>query len=176
MRSHTGNEYVMDIVDDYMSQLWSIPLKNKDDSFPELKAWELAQESETGKKVGTYITDQGELKSDEMRDWLKSCGIKQLFTVPYTSLHIGRIERMHRTLMVKACTMRIYADCSPYLWDEFYLSAAHLHSKTLTCSLPGGITPWEKYHGRKPDYSYMHEIGCHVFVLIQNKHNPKVFD
>ena len=176
MRSHTGNEYVMDIVDDYMSQLWSIPLKNKDDSFPELKAWELARESETGKKVGTYITDQGELKSDEMRDWLKSCGIKQLFTVPYTSLHIGRIERMHRTLMVKACTMCIYANCSPYLWDEFYLSAAHLHSKTLTCSLPGGITPWEKYHGHKPDYSYMHEIGCHVFVLIQNKHNPKVFD
>ena len=72
--------------------------------------------------------------------------------------------------------MRIYADCPPYLWDEFYLTAAHLHSKTLTCSLTGGITPWEKYHGHKPDYSYMHEIGCHVFVLIQNKHNPKVFD
>ena len=72
--------------------------------------------------------------------------------------------------------MRIYADCPPYLWDEFYLTAAHLHSKTLTRSLPGGITPWEKFHGRKPDYSYMREIGCRVFVLIQNKHNPKVFD
>jgi len=42
MRSCTGNKYIMDIIDDYMSQLWSIPLKNKDDSFPELKAWELA--------------------------------------------------------------------------------------------------------------------------------------
>lgn len=62
----------MDIVDDYTSRLWSIPLKNKDDSFPELKAWELACEMETGQKVGTYITDQGELKSDKMREWLKS--------------------------------------------------------------------------------------------------------
>ena len=61
-------------------------------------------------------------------------------------------------------------------WDEFYLTAAHLHSKTLTRSLEGGITPWEKYHGHKPDYSYMREIGCRVFVLIQNKHNPKVYD
>ena len=79
---------------------------------------------------------------------------------------------MHRTLMAKARTMRIYADCPPYLWDEFYLTAAHLHSKTLTRSLP----PWEKFHGQIPGYSYMREIGCHVFVLIQNKHNPKVFD
>ena len=77
--------------------------------------------------------------------------------------------------MAKAHTMRIYAGCPPYLWDEFYLTATHLHSKTLTHSLEGGITPWEKYHGHKPDYSYMHEIGCHVFVLIQNKHSPKVY-
>lgn len=176
LRSRTGNKYIMDIVDDYTSQLWSIPLKNKDDSFSELKAWELARESETGQKVGMYITDQGELKSDKMKDWLKSRGIDQRFTAPYTSSHIGRVERMHRTLMAKARTMRIYANCPPNLWDEFYLTAAHLHSKTLTRSLKEGITPWEKYHGRKPDYSYMREIGCHVFVLIQNKHNPKVYD
>ena len=166
LRSHTGNEYIMDIVDDFTSQLWLIPLKNKDDSFLELQAWEQAHKSETNQKVGMYITDQGELKSDKMREWLKSRGTDQRFTAPDTSTHIGQVERMHWTLMAKAYTMQIYAGCPPYLWDEFYLTAAHLHSKTLTCSLEGGITPWEKYHGSKPDYSYMHEIGCHVFVLI----------
>jgi hypothetical protein len=59
MRSRTGNEYVMDIVDDYTSQLWSIPLKNKDDSFPELKAWELARESETGKRLEHTLPTKG---------------------------------------------------------------------------------------------------------------------
>jgi hypothetical protein len=78
-----GNEYVMDIVDDYTSQLWSIPLKNKDDSFPELNAWELACEVETGLKVRTYITDQGELKSGKMEAWLKYRGTAQvLVTFP----------------------------------------------------------------------------------------------
>ena len=72
LKSCTGNEYVMDIVDDYTSQLWSIPLKNKDDSFLELKAWELACETETGQKVKMYITDQGELKNDKMEEWLKA--------------------------------------------------------------------------------------------------------
>ena len=175
VRSRTSNEYVMNIVDDYTSRVWSIPLKGKGDAFGELVTWERARELETGLKVGTYITDNGELKSNNMRDWLASRGTNQLFTAPYTSAHNGRVERMHRTLMAKARTMRIYAKCPPNMWDEFYLTASHLQNKTTTRSLQG-TTPWEKWHDRKPDYSYMREIGCRVFVLIQNKHNPKIYD
>jgi hypothetical protein len=105
VKSRTGNEYVMDIVDDCTSFPWSIPLKNKDNTFPELKAWELARESETGLKVEIYIMDNSELKSNEMEAWLKSRGTTQCFTAPHTSAHIGRVERMHRTLMAKARTM-----------------------------------------------------------------------
>ena len=32
------------------------------------------------------------------------------------------------------------------------------------------------WHGRQPDYSYMREIGCKAFVLIQNRHNPKIYE
>ena len=173
VKSRTGNEYVMDIVDDYTSRVWPIPLKRKSDAFDYLIAWERAHELETGLKVGTYITDNGELKSNAMRDWLESRGTNQLFTAPYTSAHIGRVERMHRTLMAKARTMHIYAKCPPNMWDEFYMTAGHLQNKTTTRLLEG-TTPWEQWYERKPDYSYMREIGCKVFVLIQNKHNPKI--
>jgi Reverse transcriptase (RNA-dependent DNA polymerase)/GAG-pre-integrase domain/gag-polypeptide of LTR copia-type len=173
--SRTGNKYMMDIVDDYTSHPWSIPLKTKSDAFRYLKGWELAREKETGLQVGTYITDGGELKSDEMAKWLESRGIAHLFTAPYTSAHIGRVERMHRTLMGKARTMKTYANLPDFLWDELYLTAAHLTAKTITRSL-GDITPFEKWFDRKPDYSYMREIGCKAFVLIQNKHNPKVYE
>src|ERR1700683_1335304 len=37
------------------------------------------------------------------------------------------------------------------------------------------ITSYEAYHKRKPDISHLHEIGCRAFVLILNKHNPKIF-
>ena len=97
-----GNEYVMDIVDDFASHVWPLPLKRKSDAFDYLIAWERAHELETGLKVGTYITDNGELKSGKMRDWLESRGTNQLFTAPYTSAHIGCVELMHRTLMAKA--------------------------------------------------------------------------
>ena len=71
--------------------------------------------------------------------------------------------------------MRIYAKCPPNMWDEFYMTAGHLQNKTTTRSLEG-TTPWEQWYGRKPDYSYMPEIGCKVFVLIQNKRNPKIYE
>jgi hypothetical protein len=77
--------------------------------------------------------------------------------------------------MSKSRTMRIYANLPPFLWDELYLTASHLHAKTATRSLKGK-TPWELWHGRTPDYSYLREIGCRAFVLILNKHNPKIYE
>ncbi|GLB33225.1 putative protein with domain of unknown function (DUF4219) [Lyophyllum shimeji] len=82
---------------------------------------------------------------------------------------------MHRTLMGKARAMRLACGCPPNMWDEFYLTASHLHEKTPTKSL-GGLTPYELWYGQKPDYSYMREIGCKAFVLIQNRHNPKIYE
>jgi hypothetical protein len=176
VQSRTGNKYVMNLVDDYTNKAWSIPIKLKSDALGELETWELARENETGLKVGKYRTGyDGELNSNQMKEWLKSRGTDHEFGAPYTSAHMGRVERMHRTLMAKARTMRIAAGCPAYLWDEFYLTAAHLHEKTATKSL-NGATPFELWHERKPDYSYMREIGCRAFVLIQNVHNPKIYE
>ena len=67
--------------------------------------------------------------------------------------------------------MQIDARLPPYLWDEFYLTASHLHTRSLK-----GCTPWELWFERKPDYSYLHEIGCRAFILIPKKDNPKIFE
>lgn len=80
---------------------------------------------------------------------------------------------MHCTLMGKARTMRLYAKLPPKLWDEFYLTAAHLHARTTSRPLKGKV-PFEIWYGKKPD-SYLREIGCRAFVLIQNSHNPKIY-
>ncbi|GLB40854.1 putative mitochondrial protein [Lyophyllum shimeji] len=176
VQSRHGNLYVMNMVDDFTSKPWSIPLRRKSDALEELKAWELAREVETGLKVGVYRTGyDGELTSRQMEQWLKLRGTEQEHGAPYTSAHIGRVEHLHRTLMAKARTMRIAAGCPPNLWDEFYLTASYLHERTLTKSL-NGVTPYEMWYERKPDYSHLREIGCRAFILIQNRHNPKIFE
>lgn len=170
-----GYRYIMNIVDDCTSNHWSIPLRLKSDSFSQLRAGTSLQENLTGLKLGTFCADNGELKSHEMEGWLATRGSDRRLTAPYTSAHIGRVERLHRTLMGKACAMRNYAKAPADLWVEFYLTASHLRKRTPIRSL-NGISGWEAWHDCAPDYSYMREIGCRCFVLILNRNNPKMYD
>ena len=154
VESHTGNKYIMNIVDDYLSFVWSIPLKTKDQAYQELVAWQLACENKTGLKLWKYHTDNGELKNNELNKWLQSRGSDHEYSMPYTSAHIRCVGRMHCTLMGKARTMRLYARLPPKFWDEFYLTAVHLHVRTTSRPLKGKV-PFEIWYGRKPDYSYL---------------------
>jgi hypothetical protein len=173
--SATGNRYIMDIIDDFSSYSWSIPLASKSDAFPALEAWTQAREVETGLKVGILRSDNGELKSSSVREWLLTRGTSHQFTAPYTSAHNGRIEHLHRTLMGKARAMRTLCDIPANRWDEFVLTATYLTNRTpVTSQL--GYTPYERWFSHKPDLSHLHEIGCRAFVLIQNRHNPKIFN
>jgi transposase InsO family protein len=165
----------MDIIDDFSSYAWSIPLAAKSDAFTALQAWERARELETGLKVGIYCSDNGELKSASMQQWLLSCRSQQQFTAPYTSAQNGRVERLHHTLMGKACAMRSTCGVPVNRWDEFVLTTCYLTNKTPSTSQVGH-TPYEHWFSSKPDLSHLREISCRAFVLIQNCHNPKVLD
>ena len=54
------------------------------------------------------------------------------------------------------------------------VTAAYLRIHMPTKSLKK-MMPFEAYHKTKPSVSHLHEIGSRAFVLILNKHNPKVF-
>lgn len=164
----------MDIIDDHLSYTWSIPLASKSNTFPALQAWALAREAETGTKVGVYRSDNSKLKSESMREWLLSRGSEHQFTAPYTLAHNSRMERLHRTLMGKAHAMRSACNIPVNRWDEFVLTACYL-SNQMPVASQDSHTPFECWYGHTPDLSHLREVGCRAFVLIQNKHNPKVY-
>lgn len=137
----TGNNYIMNIVDDYTNKPWSIPLKLKSNAFGELKAWILARQVETGLKVGILRSgNDSEIIAKENEIWYRSQGITTQHGAIYTLAHLGRVEQMHWTLMGKSIAMRLYSKCTAFLWDEFYLTAAHLHGKTKTSAV-NDVTP-----------------------------------
>lgn len=175
VQSASGKQYAMDLVDDATSMLWTILLANKDDALPELKQWEADRFKETGCHVGTFHTDSGELKSVEMTEWLATKAIWQEFTAPYTSAHIGKVERSHRTIMNRGRAMRSSASLPPNTWAECVLTASYLAVRTAASALDG-MTPYEAYFGHKSDLSHPREFGARAFVLIQNEHNPKLFN
>jgi transposase InsO family protein len=75
----------------------------------------MLEKLKVGSKVKIYRTNNGEQKSQDMADWLELRGMTHQYTAPYTSVHIGRMERLHHTLMAKARTMHIYAGLPAYL-------------------------------------------------------------
>ncbi|VDC03946.1 unnamed protein product [Peniophora sp. CBMAI 1063] len=165
----------MELIDEFTDMTWSIPLRSKGQAYDELRRWEKQRELETGEVVGIYRTDNGELKSNRMREWLATKGTQQEFTAPYTSAHNGVAERRHRTIFALARTMRAACNAPFYLWDYFVETAAHIAQRRPT-TYQNKKTPYEAWYGRKPDLSYLREIGCAAFVLIPNKSNPKIYD
>lgn len=70
--------------------------------------------------------------------------------------------------------MRLSADVPVNRWDEFVVTACYLRNRVPTKALDK-MTPFEAFYGKKPDVSHLREIGSKAFVLILNKHNPKVY-
>jgi hypothetical protein len=77
--------------------------------------------------------------------------------------------------MSRARAIRSATNLPPELWAECVLTAVYLKNLSATHAIPDK-TPSELWLSRKPDLSHLREIGCRAFVLIQNHHNPKIYD
>jgi transposase InsO family protein len=163
--SRSKNLYCMNIIDDFSGYVWSVPLRSKSDASSALQTWHKAVTVQTGDSLRILVTDNGELVSKSMKDWCNSLGIDHQLTAPYTSAQNGRAERLHRTLLGKARSMRIACDAPGNLWDEFCSTAAYLTCLTAATANKGR-TPYELWFGRVPSLSHLREIGCKAFALI----------
>jgi hypothetical protein len=70
--------------------------------------------------------------------------------------------------------MCLDAKLPPNLWGECAITAFYLAHRTPTHSLQGK-TSYEVLYGQKPRISHLRQYSCRVFVLIQNKLNPKTY-
>jgi transposase InsO family protein len=173
IKTKAGNWYLMNIIDDFSSYVWSIPLASKSDATQALQTWHRAIVNQSDARLKIINTDNGELLSNATTDWCVAHGIVHHLTAPHTSAHNGRVERLHRTIMGKARAMRLACNAPSELWDEFCATAAYLTNFT-TSSSNDGKTPHELWFSSKPSLTHLREIGCKAFALILSP-NPKIY-
>ncbi len=135
--SHSGHLYFINLIDNFSSYVWSLPLRSKDEAAPILQSWHHVVENQSNHCLKILVSDNGELISKSMWEWSSLHGIDHQMTAPYTSAHNGCTERLHQTILDKACAMHLSCNAPASLWDEF-CTTLHLY-----------------------------EIGCHAFALIQ---------
>jgi hypothetical protein len=173
IKTKAGNWYLMNIIDDFSSYVWSIPLASKSDATQALQTWHRTIVNQSDARLKIINTNNGELLSNATTDWCATHGIVHHLTAPHTSAHNGRVERLHRTIMGKARAMRLACNAPSELWDEFCATAAYLTNFTASSS-NDGKTPHELWFSSKPSLTHLREIGCKAFALILSS-NPKIF-
>jgi hypothetical protein len=155
---------------------WAFGCRTKDNAKQGVEDWHKRVTTHQPKlQLAIICMDNGKLKSKLFEAWACSLGIEVQYTAPYTSAKNSTVKRMYCTIAGRACAMCIDAGLPNALWLKMWLTATFLANLLPTKALPNGMTPHKAFNHVKPNVSFLCKIGCQVFVLKQNKYNPKVF-
>ena len=116
------------------------------------------------RRPGTLDSDGAlEFKSKHFSDLCTSNGIKREFSAPYPPEENGKNEQAWGNVTGMTRCMMATAGV-PKKFLLFALSTA-IYLKNQSVHLAHGKTPFEMFHGSKPDFSHLHVFGSESIVL-----------
>ena len=122
-------------------------------------------ETQTGNKVKLLRTDNGkEFLNEILEHFLHEKGIEHERTAAHTPQMNGLVERDNRTVMERVKCMSFTADLSLSLWAELANTAVYLMNRTP--NREETKTPFQMWHGHKPDVRHLRIIGSETHVQI----------
>lgn len=167
--SVSGYRYFMVMKDEYSSYRWVRFFCSKSHVLNAVRKFVNEVAVQTQKRVKIIRSDNGsEFKNQGMSVLCEFEGIIQEFSVPRTAQQNGEIERTNRTILETARTMFQAANLPLNLWAEAVNSAVYVRNRTPN-KRTVDATPYELYHGRKPDLSNLMKFGEEVYVLDHKK-------
>src|ERR1700678_1033216 len=136
----------------------------KSETFSAYKRYEAYLLRQKGVHIKKLHTDRGgEYLSKEFSDHLAENGTIRNLTVHDTPEHNGVAERLNRTLLERVRLMLHVSGIPKFLWGEAIKHAVYLKNRTATKVLDGK-TPYEVFHGTKPNLKGLPEFGARVWV------------
>jgi transposase InsO family protein len=135
-----GSCYYVTFIDDATRKTWVYCIRQKSDVFDTFKKWKALVENETGKMLKCLRSDNGgEYCSKEFDDYCSYHGICREKTVLGTPQENGVSERMNRTIMECARSMRLHASLLLQLWADAVDTLVYLINIGPSISLDGRI-------------------------------------
>ena len=167
-------KYYISFTDDCTRYVHVLFLKDKSQAFDRIKERVAQIKRHCGKVPKWLRFDNGkELVNEKLRKLAADEGIIIETSAPYSPSQNGVAERFNRTLLELARAMLISKNLPTFLWDEAVAHAAYLRNRVPTRAL-NGKTPYEAWHGAKPNVSHLREFGCDVWVLDESKNRSKL--
>ena len=151
-------------------------LKQKFDVFQTFKKWKCLVENKSRKKLKSLKYDNdGEYCSHEFEDYCSTNGIHRKKTIPRTPQENGVDERMNRTIMEHARSMRLHVGFPLNMWAMVINTIVYLINRGPSTPLGCGI-PKEAWTGKKVSYYFLKTFGCEVFSHIDSENRTKLED
>ena len=165
-----GCHYYVSFIDDHTRKVWVYFMKHKSEVFSHFKAFKAMVEKEKGMQIKVLRSDGGgEYFSEEFSDYLKEQGIQRKYSCRSTPQQNGVAERKNRHIAEVARAMLNEKKMPDYFWAEAVATAVYIMNRTPTVAVHG-MTPEEKYSGRKPDISHHVWIGFTKELYILGLH------
>lgn len=159
-----GRRYYVTFTDDCTRHTHLYLLKRKDGAEGAYEKYAAWCDTQHGTKVKVLRSDRGgEYTGKAFTVRLERDGTVYERTVHDTPEHNGVAERLNRTLAEKMRAMLHDSGLPKSLWGEAAHHAVWLKNRTSTRAL-GGMTPYEKLTGTKPDLSGLRAFGDRVWV------------
>jgi hypothetical protein len=161
-----GSFYFAVLVDDCTTFTTLLFLKQKGEFAEKFIKYANLVETQFGRRIKCLRTDNGgEFKARALIDFCNAKGTRLERSTPYTPQQNGVAERKNRTILEYALSMLHAAHCSPRLWAQAVHTAGCVFNRTINTAT-GDKTPFELWHGRKPDLTGMRVFGCKAYVQV----------
>jgi transposase InsO family protein len=131
-------------------------------------------EKQIGLQVKCLRSDGGgEYFSNEFTTYLKMHGIQRQFTCRYTPQQNGVVKRKNKHIAEVVRALMADKSMPHHYWVEVVAIAVYIMNRTPATTVHG-MTPEEKYSGRKPDLSHLKVFGCITYVHVLDELQTKL--
>ena len=165
--------YFATYLDDYSKLSIIQPMLRKSDVAGHTRDVLKYLETQSGYTVRAVRSDNGgEYVSKEMEGYFADKGIEHQRTVSYTPQQNGKAERLNRTLMERVRAMLEDSLLPEELWAEAVATASYIRNRSPVHG--ESKTPWELFHGTKPDVTMMRTFGAVAYAHVPAQRRRKL--
>lgn len=163
--SASGKQYLLSFIDDYSRYAFVFLIQSKSEAFAKFKFIDDYMYNKFTRHISTIRSDNGkEFKNASFSEYCAVYGITQQFTTPYSSNQNGIAERLNLTIFNGVRTLLHDSELPTSLWDEAAMNMAYTRNRSPT-SANTNSTPYELFHGLKPDVSHLQIFGATCFAI-----------
>lgn len=171
--SCSKKRYLLTVIDDYSKYTVVYFLREKSETAQKIKEYIAMVKNIFGKIPKIIRSDNGgEYIAQDLRSFLKTKGIRQQFTAPYTPQQNGVAERKNRSLIEMTRCMLEDSGLPKFLWAEAVNTANFIQNRTITKGANG--IPFQLWKGAKPNVQRMEIFGTKCFVHIPSEKRKKL--